>query len=82
MRGVIPPGVTVSHVRIIAGYGVRDVFRNAGVFAEKHNNDAGKWQKVGGIIETDYFTYDVHWYQYADSSTQYDAEIKGVMRKK
>lgn len=82
LHGVIPSDTSVSDVRIIAGYGVQTEFRNSSKFAKQFGNEAYKWQKVGGLIKTDNFTYDVHWYQYAEDDTQHEPVLKNVKEKK
>lgn len=82
LHGVIPSYTSVSDVRIIAGYGVQTEFRNSSKFAKQFGNEAYKWQKVGGLIKTDNFTYDVHWYQYAEDDTQHEPVLKNVKEKK
>ena len=82
LHGVIPSYTSVSDVRIIAGYGVQTEFRNSSKFAKQFGNEAYKWQKVGGLIKTDNFTYEVHWYQYAEDDTQHEPVLKNVKEKK
>lgn len=82
LHGVIPSYTSVSDVRIIAGYGVQTEFRNSSKFAKQFGNEAYKWQKAGGLIKTDNFTYDVHWYQYAEDDTQHEPVLKNVKEKK
>jgi hypothetical protein len=38
-----------------------------------------KWQKKGGLVETDSFVYDVHWCEY--DGKQYGGKLKGVKSK-
>ena len=61
LHSVVPSETALTDVRIIAGYGVKDSFRNANKFAQEFGNEAYKWQKIGGLIKTDNFVYDVHW---------------------
>lgn len=82
LQSMIPSGANITDVRIIAGYGVKDEFRNAPKFAKQFGNDAYKWQKVGGLIKTDNFVYDVHWYQYAGDNTQHELVLKNAKEKK
>lgn len=82
LQSMIPSGVDITDVRIIAGYGVKDEFRNAPKFAKQFGNDAYKWQKVGGLIKTDNFVYDIHWYQYAGDNIQHESVLKNVKEKK
>ena len=35
--------------------------------------------KKGGIIETNNYRYDVHWYEY--EGAHYDEKVKGVKKK-
>ncbi len=38
-----------------------------------------KWAKKGGIIETNYYRYDVHWYEL--DGVHYKEKVKGVKEK-
>ncbi|MEA5152121.1 MAG: hypothetical protein VB039_05920 [Oscillospiraceae bacterium] len=82
LHSIAPKDAALSDVRIIAGYGVADTFRNASKFADSIGGEDYKWQKVGGLIKTDNFIYDVHWYQYSGSETHYGYELIGVKEVK
>lgn len=77
--GVVPKGATAESVRVIAGYGTSSDLRAARNLAQKYGGDDWKWQKKGGIIRTDYFQYDVHWYEY--DGKQYESKTKGVKNR-
>lgn len=82
LHAIAPQGADITSVRIIAGYGVADTFRNAGKFADSVGGEDYKWQKVGGLIKTDNYIYDIHWYQYRGNDTHYGYELKGVKEAK
>lgn len=82
LHGVMPKGAELSNVRIIAGYGVTSKFRNAQKFADSIGGEADRWQKVGGLIKTNNYIYDLHWYQYYGSDQHYSYELKNVKEKK
>ena len=79
MSGVIPAGATIKRTRIIAGYGSNSVIRDASRLAEQYGGDSLKWEKKGGIIETNNYRYDVHWYEY--EGVHYEEKVKGVKKK-
>lgn len=76
VSGVLPVGAIISKVRTIAGYGTSSELRVAAVLSAEFGGEAAKWVKLGGIIKTDYFAYDVHWYEYNEK--QYAIKLKGV----
>lgn len=76
IKGVIPQGVTLSNVRIIAGAQTSTKLRYADKLAQKYGGSALQWQKKTGIIKTRYFEYEIHWDEL--SGVQYDIKLKGV----
>lgn len=78
-KGVIPSGSELGRVRIIAGLDTSSELRISEKLAQKHGGDDWKWQKKGGIIESKYHTYDVHWYEY--DGKQFEAKLKGAKKK-
>lgn len=82
LHSVIPKDAEITEVRIIAGYGTSSVFRNGKKFADAYGGDDYQWQKVGGLIKTDNFVYDVHWHQNSASRASYVYELIGVKEKK
>lgn len=79
-RGIIPGGASVQRVRTMAGYGTATNIRAASSLSERYGGQDWKWEKKGGIIESAYNRYDVHWYEY--DGKQYDAKIKGMKERK
>ncbi|MCL2813210.1 MAG: hypothetical protein FWD23_01275 [Oscillospiraceae bacterium] len=79
VNGILPAGSEINNVRIIAGDGTSTKFRDAEEYVFDFGGDKEKWQKKGGIIYTDNFTYDVHWCEY--KGAQYDHKLKGVKVK-
>jgi hypothetical protein len=76
VRGVLPVGAVINQVRAIAGYGTAVELRIAADLTAEFGGEEQKWTKLGGIIRTDYFAYDVHWYEY--NHIQYAIKLKGV----
>lgn len=79
LKWVIPKDVQISKVRIIAGYNTSTDIRVVNKLVEEIGGFDWKWQKKGGIIETDNFKYDIHWYEY--NGKQYYTKIKGVKKR-
>lgn len=77
--GVVPAGATILRVRRIAGYGTETVLRDAAFLAADYGGDPLKWEKKGGIIETESYRYDVHWYEL--DGVHYKEKVKGVKQK-
>ena len=73
-EGVIPKGAKAESVRVIAGYGTSTTLRDTKRLSKVYGGDDWKWEKKGGIIRTDNFEYDVHWYEY--EGKQYEAKLK------
>jgi len=76
VNGVVPRGTEIQRKRVIAGRGSRTAIRDVGYLVQDFGGDALQWAKVGGIIETDNFRYDVHWYEL--NGKQYKMKLKGV----
>ncbi len=79
MSGVVPAGATIERTRTIAGYGTNTVLRDANYLASEYGGEPLKWEKKGGIIETDYRRYDIHWYELG--GVHYKEKLKGVKQK-
>ena len=78
VNGVVPKGVTLRNVRVIAGYDTSVNIRAAKQLANDYGGDDWKWQKKTGTIKTDYYQYEVHWYEYAGK--QHESKPKGVKK--
>lgn len=76
IEGVIPKEVNINNVRIIAGYGTSSNIKVVNNLVKNYGGKDWKWQKKGGIIETPYRKYDVHWYEY--NNKQYESKLKGL----
>lgn len=72
--GVVPYGSTLEKVRVIAGKGTQSILRDTPRLVAQHGGEEWKWEKKSGIIKTDNFTYEVHWYEY--EGKQYDNKLK------
>lgn len=79
MPGVIPAGAKIERTCTIAGYGSGTAIRDAGYLTSQYGGDPLKWAKKGGIIETNYYRYDVHWYEL--DGVHYKEKVKGVKEK-
>jgi len=80
VRGIIPAGTAIKKVRIIAGCGTSTGFRAAEELSAKIGGIKEKWQKKGGIAQTNNFIYDIHWNEY--EGIQYASKLKGVKLRK
>ena len=77
-NGIIPTGAQFTGLRQIAGAKSGVVLREANRLAEIYGGESQKWVKIGGLVKTDNFQYDVHWYAY--DGKQFESKIVG--RKK
>lgn len=79
MSGVIPKGATVYKVRRFAGDKTQTPIRDVSRLVQSYGGEPLQWEKKGGIIETNYRRYDVHWYEL--NGVHYEEKIKGVKTK-
>lgn len=79
MAGIIPKGAVLRKVRKIAGKGTSVVLRDADYLAADFGGEPLQWVKKGGIIETEYRRYDIHWYEF--NGVHYREKVKGVKAK-
>ena len=77
--GVVPKGVTLTDVRVIAGAGSTAGFNDAPYFVDMFGGNVSEWSKRGGILETDNYVYDIHWNE--RNGIQYKTKVKGVRFK-
>ncbi|HQL28198.1 MAG TPA: hypothetical protein PLA26_06700 [Anaerolineaceae bacterium] len=76
---LVPAGVDLVNVRVIAGNMTATPFRTASTWAEKIGGSPGDWQKLVGIVDGKYYTYEIHWVQHND--VKYDLKIKRSTRR-
>lgn len=62
----IPRKTVVTKTKVIAGKGSNKTLRVADKLADKYKTSAQDWQKFVGVIESDKFIFDVHWYGHKD----------------
>ena len=74
VAGVIPKGVTLTNVTIMAGYGTSTEFRDASRFAATYGGEDYKWTKVSGTAYGDNYLHDIHWNEYG--GRQYEVKVK------
>nr|DAN17911.1 MAG TPA: minor capsid protein [Caudoviricetes sp.] len=80
LHSIIPTESEITNVRVIAGYGVTTNIRKAKDLVMQYGGQDYKWSKLGGLVKTDNFIYDVHWYQY--NGNAYEYKIKEVKEYK
>lgn len=79
ITGIIPEGATIQKVRKFAGHGAKQEIRDVARLVKMYGGEALLWEKKGGIIESENFLYDVHWYE--QDGVHYEEKLKGVKRK-
>ncbi len=78
LRGIVPQSADIEKVRVIAGYETSANIRVARKLAESYGGNDWMWQKKSGIITTDNYRYEIHWYEY--DGVQYKNKLKGVKK--
>jgi hypothetical protein len=61
---------------------VQDNIRDIAFLVRDYGGDPLKWSKRGGLVITDYFRYDIHWYEL--DGVQYKSrplEVKQLKKK-
>ncbi|HCT63874.1 MAG TPA: phage head morphogenesis protein [Lachnospiraceae bacterium] len=70
----IPTNTNIKATKVIAGAGVGDSIRDEPRLVAKYGGVLGEWQKKVGRIESDRYTFDVHWYE--KGGKQYEMKLK------
>lgn len=78
VKGVLPKGAKIEDLRIIAGGSSETAVKVAQYLSETYGGEPLQWIKMGGIIKTDNFLYDVHWFEL--DGRHYDEKLKGVKK--
>lgn len=76
---LVPSEVDLVDVRVIAGNGTTTPFRAASTWAEKFGGKPNDWQKLVGIADGKYYSYEIHWVQHND--VKYGLKIKRSKRR-
>lgn len=61
-----PEHTMVIPKKVIAGLGSGSKLRIADKLAQTYGGMAQKWQKVVGVIISDKYLFDIHWYHHKD----------------
>lgn len=78
VKGVVPKGAVIESLRIIAGGSSEAPVKTAKYLSETYGGTPLQWIKMGGIIKTDNFRYDVHWFEL--DGTHFEEKLKGVKK--
>lgn len=82
VHGVVPKGEQVQSVVVMAGSGtstpIRDLRRLYATYPNLGN--AADWQKKSGIVVTENFRYEIHWYEVNGKVPDAEIKTKGVRR--
>lgn len=79
VNGVVPKGSEIGSIREIAGGGSGKQLKVASFLSENYGGEPLQWRKIGGIIQTDNFRYDVHWFECNEK--HFEEKLKGVKKK-
>lgn len=78
----IPNSTLIKVKKIIAGVGSDVVFRNASRYASKFGGDVKSWQKLVGVIESDRYSFDVHWARRIEDGLNVRFKIKNLSERR
>ena len=82
VKGVVPKGVSVTSVVVLAGAGtktpIRDLKRLYATYPKV--GSAATWQKKSGVVKTDHFRYELHWYENAGTVPAGEIKTKDVKK--
>ncbi len=78
-HGIVPKESTLHGVTVIAGDGTSTPIRDLPRLVATYPNIGSPtgWQKKVGKVETDYHTYDIHWYENDGICPDGESKIKG-----
>lgn len=80
VHGVVPAGVSISSVTVIAGAGTKTPIRDLRRLYASYPDygAASSWQKKSGVVNTDNFVYELHWYEANGQVPPNEIKTKGV----
>lgn len=79
VNGVVPKGTEIGSIREIAGGDSGKRLRAAEFLSENYGGEPLQWRKMGGIIQTDNYRYDVHWFE--RNGEHFEEKLKGVKKR-
>lgn len=80
IKRLIPRGSEIVPKKIMAGAGSEKELRIANKIAANYGGRPERWSKVSGIITSDKFIFDIHWYQYSTVRFEDFKVSKAVVR--
>lgn len=75
----IPKDAEITNLTTIAGKGAKRQIDDEPRLLEVYGGVAGEWRKMTGKIESDKFSFDVHWYE--NGEEQYEFKIKNYKER-
>lgn len=79
-KGFIPKNTVVLFKRTISGAGTAVHLRIRNKLAEKYGCMPAEWKKNVGVIKSDKYLFDIHWYAKADQNVEF--KIKAMKERK
>ena len=70
-EGFIPKNAIIQLKKIIAGAGSAVPLRIADNLSVKYGGASADWQKVVGVIDSDKYRFDIHWYHNSGNGKDY-----------
>lgn len=77
----IPIHTIVTPKKIIAGNNSATALRIKDQLVEMYGGNSGDWQKVVGVVESDAYLFDIHWYRDSRIGKNKGFKIKSKKRK-
>lgn len=81
VHGIVPKLVEITSVRVIAGKGVETEIRDKILLYNLYGGDPDNWVKKGGVVLSNNFKYDIHWYENGKIIPEQTFKLKGVKSK-
>ena len=73
INNVIPKGVTLEDVHVIAGYGTNTPIKSINKLVRDYPEYKQVWQKKVGTVKSKYNNYEIHFYE--NEGRQYYAKV-------
>lgn len=80
LSGIVPKGAEVGDVRVIAGMGTAVELRDWKRLYNLYGGDPSLWQKRSGVVRTQNYSYELHWYERNGTMPEGEAKIKRVKK--
>ncbi|MDR1101020.1 MAG: phage minor capsid protein [Clostridiales bacterium] len=70
LDGIIPIGARLEDVTVISGKNVATNIRDIARLEKTYGGGRANWQKKAGVVKSNHFSYEVHWYSNSGVSVE------------